>query len=63
VPIASSKDFARACAAFNERRVGGRSGVVIPLSVGSKKVQERVTALGIVGWDLGEGEIEEEVRR
>jgi len=37
--------------------------VVIPLSVGSKKVQERVTALGIVGWDLGEGEIEEEVRR
>ncbi|KAL7411118.1 hypothetical protein BDY24DRAFT_148386 [Mrakia frigida] len=63
VPVASSKDFARACAAFNDRRAGGKSSVMVPLSVGSKKVHERVTALGIVGWDLGEGEIEEEVRR
>lgn len=59
----TTKDFARACSAFNERRSGGRNSVVIPLSVGSKKIPERITALAVVGWDLSEVEIEDEVER
>lgn len=36
---------------------------MISLSVGSKKMHERLTGLAILGWDLGELEVEEEVRR
>lgn len=36
---------------------------MISLSVGSKKMHERLTGLAILGWDLGEVEIEEEVQR
>lgn len=36
---------------------------MVSLSVGSKKMHERLTGLAILGWDLGEMEIEDEVRR
>lgn len=56
-------EYKHACSTLNTRRAGGRKDVRIAVSGGTKKTEERIACLGVLGWDLDEDGLEREICR